>query len=724
MRLAIEGSLLSQDFLRDGLAEIGGETAASLQQRRFALDRMHAAAVLGPTAGANLVFQTAAAPLAGWLGWSMPAGGPTRTSVGLWSVLVRSGGHTIGILALPWARDPATATRDVTRLALEHGLRFALATNGRVLRLVDATRPSVRGTLDFDLDRCQIDGAALSVMHLLASPRTGGTQDDPVILARAIDASDRAGVRVCQSLRHGVREALVAMRGAIEQATSRSGQPRRDRGRDDDALTAVYRILFLLFAEARQLVPTWHPVYRDGYALAALRSRLEVRASACGTWAALQAIARLAHAGCEVGDLQVVPFNGRLFAPVHAPLLDHLRLDDRTVSAALTSLVFVDGGKSGRRRVAYEDLGVEQLGSIYEHLLDDEPATAVAHRPSPRKVTGSFYTPSALTDYLVRVTLDPLVCGKTADEILSLRILDPAMGSGAFLVAACRYLALACERAHLEAGGPECHDDMRAAWRRRAAQRCLFGVDANPMAVQLAQLSLWLATLAAGRPLSFLDHHLLCGDSLIGASPTDVMRQPPGRTARRRTCGPHPLEAFFDAIAELAAVPPARLTIEGQADDTAQIVREKERTLEGSRSLPGVRHWRAACDAWCVAWFPDAADIRALYPALLDRALGRTHTLPQGIIASAAARVRQLAANRRCFHWPLNFQRSFSTGPVRQRPTAGSTRLSAIRHGRCCAPTTGASRRTRWSASRARRASTTRSRAATRISTSSSSSAR
>src|SRR4029450_1815043 len=147
MRLAIEGSLLSHDFLRDGLAEIGGRTATAPQPRRFALDRVHAAAVLGPTAGANLVFQTTAAPLAGWLGWDMPADRPTRTSAGLWSVLVRSGGHTIGMLALPWAREPATATRDVTRLALEHGLRFALATNGRVLRLVDATRPSVRGTL-------------------------------------------------------------------------------------------------------------------------------------------------------------------------------------------------------------------------------------------------------------------------------------------------------------------------------------------------------------------------------------------------------------------------------------------------------------------------------------------------------------------------------------------------------------------------------------------------
>ena len=671
MRLAIEGSLLSHDFLRNGLAEIGAGTTASPEPRRFALDRMNAAAVLGPTAGANLVFQTTAVPLAGWLGWSLPAGGPTRTSAGLWSVLVRSGGHAIGMLATPWARDPATATREVTRLALEHGLRFALATNGRVLRLVDATRPSVRGSLDFDLDRCQIEGAALSVLYLLASPPTDETPHAPVILTRAIDASDRAGVQVCLSLRHGVREALVAMRGAIAQATSRSRHSRRDRGRDEEALTAVYRILFLLFAEARQLVPTWHPVYRDGYTLAALRSRLEARASARGTWAALQAIARLAHTGCEVGDLHVAPFNGRLFAPAHAPVLDHLRLDDRTVSAALASLVFVDGGRDGRRRVAYEDLGVEQLGSIYEHLLDDAPATVGPNRPSQRKVTGSFYTPSALTDYLVRVTLDPLVRGKTADEILALRILDPAMGSGAFLVAACRYLALACERANLEAGGPECDDDMRAAWRRRAAQRCLFGVDANPMAVQLAQLSLWLATLATGRPLSFLDHHLLCGDSLIGASPADVMRQPPGRTARRRIRGPHPLEAFFDAIGEMAAVLPVRLTIEGQADDTAQIVREKERALEGSKLLPGVVRWRAACDAWCAAWFPDAADVRALYPALLDRALGRTSTLLRETVASAQTRVRQLAADRRCFHWPLEFPEVLLDSVGRPAPDGG-----------------------------------------------------
>ena len=264
---------------------------------------------------------------------------------------------------MPWARDPATATREISRLALEHGVRFAIATNGRVLRLVDATRPSARGALDFDLDRCQIDASALTALRALAGASAGPTAHDTStsILMQAIAASDRAGVQVCQSLRHGVRDALGSIREAIERATSRPSGSRARAARHDEALTAVYRILFLLFAEARRLVPIWHPVYRDGYTLAALRSRLETRANVRGTWAALQAMARLAHAGCEIGDLRVAAFNGRLFAPAHAPLLDHLRLDDRAVSAALASLVFVEQGpgrapargiRGSRRRAA------------------------------------------------------------------------------------------------------------------------------------------------------------------------------------------------------------------------------------------------------------------------------------------------------------------------------------------------------------------------------------
>ena len=170
---------------------------------------------------------------------------------------------------------------------------------------------------------------------------------------------------------------------------------------------------------------------------------------------------------------------------------------------------------------------------MYEHVLEYEPHAshpAVLNRSrDARKSTGSFYTPRSVTDYLVRKTLSPLAIDRSSSELLSLRIVDPAMGSGAFLVAACRYLAEAVEEARIREGvwhpadvtGPD-----RAALRREIALRCLFGVDLNPMAVQLARLSIWLATLAADKPLTFLDHHLVAGNSLVGATPDDVRRQP------------------------------------------------------------------------------------------------------------------------------------------------------------------------------------------------------
>ncbi len=118
-----------------------------------------------------------------------------------------------------------------------------------------------------------------------------------------------------------------------------------------------------------------------------------------------------------------------------------------------------------------------------------------------------------------------LVRDATADDILRLRVLDPAVGSGAFLVSACHFLSAAYERALVAEGrydSSDINETDRAGFRRSVAQRCLFGVDRNPMAVQLARLSLWLTTLAADRPLTFLDHHLRVGDSLIGASPLDL----------------------------------------------------------------------------------------------------------------------------------------------------------------------------------------------------------
>ena len=207
----------------------------------------------------------------------------------------------------------------------------------------------------------------------------------------------------------------------------------------------------------------------------------------------------------------------------------------------------------------------------------------------------------------MRRTLHPLVDGAPADRILQLRVVDPAMGSAAFLVSACRYLARAYERALVRedsADAADIDEADRALFRRLVAQRCLFGVDLNPTAVQLARLSLWLATLSANKPLTFLDHHLVCGNSLIGASPIDIARQPPGVRSRRppnRTGMP----LFSDADLEpsLARAVVERRWLADTRDDTADVVREKERRLDRLRA--GAR-WKSVADLWCACWmWPD-----------------------------------------------------------------------------------------------------------------------
>jgi hypothetical protein len=203
----------------------------------------------------------------------------------------------------------------------------------------------------------------------------------------------------------------------------------------EQALTVVYRLVFLLFAEARALVPVWHPV-RESYSLDALRTLVEGTKGPEGIWEALRAITRLAHAGCLAVDLKVTPFNGRLFAPARTPLAERQELDEEAAQRAILALSTRQSDRGGRERIAYRDLGVEQLGAVYETLLDYEPVRAphVMLRPGSgvRKATGTFYTPQPIAEYLVRRTLGPLVHDASPERILQLRIVDPSMGSGAF----------------------------------------------------------------------------------------------------------------------------------------------------------------------------------------------------------------------------------------------------------------------------------------------------
>ena len=348
-------------------------------------------------------------------------------------------------------------------------------------------------------------------------------------------------------------------------------------------------------------------------------------------------------------------------------------------------------GGIGREPIAYRDLGVEQIGAVYETLLDFEPRV---HRPAAgrrsrttlevtlepgsgvRKATGSFYTPQPIADYLVRRTLEPLVQGAAPEKILQLRVVDPAMGSGAFLVAACRYLASAYETALVQSGA--CHasdidESERAVIRRTIAERCLYGVDLNPMAVQLARLSLWLTTLAAERPLSFLDHRLQVGDSLIGAWLANLGQATGTDRPRRSPSSTLPLfdesilrDAVLDAL-------PVRFSLESIPNDTLEQVRSKERTFAalGARGR-ALSKWKRVADLWCASWFETAgAEVpAAAFTSLSDEIVTGRCVLPAPTSARYLEAVDEISRTRRFFHWELEFPEVFfgPDGKRRERP--------------------------------------------------------
>ena len=195
-------------------------------------------------------------------------------------------------------------------------------------------------------------------------------------------------------------------------------------------------------------------------------------------------------------------------------------------------------------RVNYRDMGTEELGSVYESLLELQPVVDVNATPwtfgfigdgngekargSERKLTGSYYTPSALVNELIKSALEPVLTQAVADHpenpraaILNLKVLDPACGSGHFLLAAARRMA--AEIARIESGTDTSDEAARQHALREVVQHCIYGVDRNPLAVELCKTALWIETVEPGKPLTFLDSHIQLGDSLVGIFDPEVM---------------------------------------------------------------------------------------------------------------------------------------------------------------------------------------------------------
>ena len=529
----------------------------------------------------------------------------------------------------------------------ESRIRWGFLTNGGLWRLYDyRARPRATGYLEADIGEMLGSGGedGLRLFYLLFrrdsfTPQQGATTS---FLEAALAQGRRYEEKVAQDLSSVVFERVFPkLAQALADATGEDLSRVRHA-----ALILLYRLLFVLYAEDRGLLPVNDLRYEDYGLRKPVRDHVAHRMQGGGVFSAsassyydhLMTLFRQIDEGDE--SIGLPPYNGGLFASEAAPLLRTARLTDKIVGDIIYDLSHTET-EGARHFVNYRDMSVQQLGSIYERLLEREPVRddngGIVVRPNSyaRKDSGSFFTPQELVDLIVDRTLKPLAEERLkafedrskelrsdhraiaerhaellaldpAEAVLDLKVLDPAMGSGHFLVTAVDFLSdYIAELAEYAPAVPEWLDGEyssplvervaairrdilqraqasdwvmdetqltdQAIIRRMVLKRCIYGVDKNPLTVELAKVSLWLHSFTVGAPLSFLDHHLRCGDSLVG------LRVPEATAQLNRLGG---LFAS-SAIAGAEAATSGMQRIEEMSDADVSEVRESAELFRG-----------------------------------------------------------------------------------------------------------------------------------------------
>ena len=512
--------------------------------------------------------------------------------------------------------------RSAQRVLRARNERAGLLTDGDTLRLLLCDPAEADSHLSFSIggwDTVQPPDTVL-VLAALASP--AGLSALPSVL----EAARLSQTRITKELRGQARGAIEGFLQAVLDRNPGHGASATVLWAE--GLVLVYRLLFILKLESASdpahafsfaATPLWRGALSPNQALGPLVRRHLDRGHDTGRMLedGLRTVFRVFRDGIACGGLSIAPLGGALFGDGATPVLDVLSWGDRAVAVLLDRLLWTTPKGRPRERVHYGALDVEDLGHIYEALLELEPGIATEPMvrlrrakleivvpgddggdPVPagrfflrsgtgRKSSGSYYTPHALVRFLVRETLGPLVASVSPDDdpdpgaILRLRVVDPAMGSGHFLIEACRFLGdalyAACrlcdERsdarladidpalpAYLPSHAAEGFAPSRALaiCRRLVAVHCLYGVDRNPLAVELAKLALWLESYAEGLPLTFLDHRLVAGDAVAGPFLADLATLPVGGKALDPLLAQGVTERLAvsvrDALAEVAAL--------------------------------------------------------------------------------------------------------------------------------------------------------------------------
>ena len=489
----------------------------------------------------------------------------------------------------------------------------------------------------------------------------------------------------------------------------------------ENSLRLLYRLLFIFYAESRRLLKVDNRHYKE-MSLRRLKEEIagkkdrgeKILAIQSTYWESLRDLFRLINDGSEAfgyskEEFYIPAYNGGLFDPAKNPFLREKRIGNSYLAEAI-DLLARSQGENGLVFVDYSSLDIRHLGSIYEGILEyrlniaTEPMVAVKEKgkkgkevwlpkieagskkvsdnveagglylvtdKGERKATGSFYTPQYIVKYIVKNTLEPLIkpmmeeAMMDADlrtdllrKLLSIKVLDPAMGSGHFLVEATDYIAREIIHAREIARQEEEDSDAVAEndihWARREVVRnCIYGVDLNPMAVELAKLSLWLKTVASNKPLSFLDHHLRCGNSLIGAD-LEKLSVLPGTKAQEPPLWSFGLKSHTDSLLRkyslMSALP----------DDSLPMVKWKEEQFRQIKESELSRRLAELANVWLSTFFGNKVKEDDYYEL-------QNHLSPEKFPDWAGLREREwfgraqeIAEEKRFFHWELEFPEAFA----------------------------------------------------------------
>jgi hypothetical protein len=537
-----------------------------------------------------------------------------------------------------------------------------------------------------------------------------GSPSSDCALERWREKGREQGVKARDRLRDGVEQALILLgegfllhrdNAALVHALETGVLD--DKGYFQELLRIVYRFIFLFVAEDRGLL-RWKAqeetaearLYAEGYSLTRLRTKA-VRSLARDHHHDFWEGVRIVFRGLARGEKRLaLPALGGLFAPDRTPHLDQAVIENRYLLAAVEHLAWIRE-EGTRLRVNWRDMETEELGSVYESLLELMPRASASERTfsfaqgaettgNARKTSGSYYTPDSLVQLLLNSALAPLIeetvaknPGCEVEALLALDVLDPACGSGHFLLAAARRLA--ARIAQLRSPGSPSADDYRHALRE-AARHCLYGVDRNPMAVELCKVALWIETVEPGKPLSFLDNRIRQGDSLIGifdlnmlaaGIPDEAYKALTGddrtvashyrklnKAQRDGTKDQHRL-AFAGAPTDLSD---AFAAVDAMPEDDVDQVAAKAVADAAARGKPGWWQLKTACDLLVSTFFVPKTG------QLPDRAKGIRGDTDQRIPTTDAVwRAAQgeaanhqlvgqavdLAGAISAFHWPLEF---------------------------------------------------------------------